>query len=56
MENPLRIAVPEVRRSDPDRVRADILGFCRAEMAVYEVPKIINFVDAIPLTPVGKID
>ena len=46
----------EAARLDPDKVQADILEFCRAEMAAYKVPKIIHIVDAIPLTPVGKID
>lgn len=47
---------PAAKQSDPDKIRADILTFCRAEMATYKVPKAINIVDAIPLTPVGKID
>lgn len=33
-----------------------ITEFCRANMAPYKIPKRIHFVDAIPLTPVGKID
>ena len=47
---------PEARRLGPDQVRAEILEFCRAEMAPYKVPKIIHLVDAIPLTAVGKVD
>ena len=47
---------PEAKRRDPDKIRADILEFCRAEMAAYKVPKVIHLVDAVPLTPVGKID
>ena len=47
---------PGARKLDPDKIRADILEFCRAEMAAYKVPKFIHLVDAIPLTPVGKID
>ena len=47
---------PEAKQSDPDKIRADILEFCRAEMAAYKVPKIIHLLDALPLTPVGKID
>ena len=47
---------PEAKQSDPDRIRADILEFCRAEMARYKVPKAIHLVDAIPLTAVGKIN
>ncbi len=47
---------PEARQLDPDKVRDDIIEFCRAEMAPYKVPKAIHIVDTIPLTPVGKID
>ena len=47
---------PEGRQLDPDQVRAEILEFCRVEMAPYKVPKIIHLVEAIPLTPVGKVD
>ena len=47
---------PDAKQLDPEQVRADILEFCRAEMAAYKVPKVIHLVDAIPLTGVGKID
>ena len=47
---------PEAKQLNPDKVRADILEFCRAEMSAYKVPKVIHLLDAIPLTPVGKID
>ena len=47
---------PEARQLGPDQVRAEILEFCRAEMAPYKVPKFIHLVDAIPLTAVGKVD
>lgn len=47
---------PDAKALDPDMVRDDILAFCRAEMTPYKVPKVINIIDAIPLTAVGKID
>ena len=47
---------PEAKDTDPEQIRADILEYCRAEMTPYKVPKVIHIVDAIPLTPVGKID
>ena len=47
---------PDAKQLDPDKIRADIFAFCRAEMAPYKVPEVIHLVDAIPLTPVGKID
>ena len=47
----------DAKQMDPsDKIRADILEFCQAEMAAYKVPKVIHIIDAIPLTPVGKID
>lgn len=47
---------PEGKQLDPDKVREDILAFCRTEMTAYKVPKIIHILDAIPLTAVGKVD
>ncbi len=39
-----------------DVVKEDIIKFARENCAPYEVPKIIEFVDELPLTSVGKID
>jgi long-chain acyl-CoA synthetase len=39
-----------------DALRDAIAAFCRETMAPYKVPKRIHVIDAIPLTPVGKID
>lgn len=47
---------PEFKHIDPDVIRAEVLEYCRIEMSAYKVPRFIHFVDAIPLTPVGKID
>ena len=47
---------PDAKHLDLDKVRENILEFCRAEMTAYKVPKVIHIVDAIPLTAVGKID
>ena len=33
-----------------------VIAFCRKNMSPYKVPKVIHFIDAIPLTAVGKID
>ena len=41
---------------DDGQVAGRILDWFRANMAPYKVPKHIHFVEAIPLTPVGKID
>lgn len=41
---------------DEDELRAEIIEYFAANMAVYKKPKVIHFVEAIPLTPIGKID
>lgn len=41
---------------DLDQLRIQLLDYCRASMSPYKVPKAIHFVDALPLTVVGKID
>jgi long-chain acyl-CoA synthetase len=37
-------------------VKDTILTFCQTSMAAFKVPKHIHIIEAIPLTPVGKID
>jgi len=39
-----------------DSLKENIRAYCRENMAPYKVPKIIEFIDAIPLTAVGKVD
>ncbi len=41
---------------DEEELRAELMAFCADNMAVYKKPKVIHFVAAIPLTPIGKID
>jgi acyl-CoA synthetase (AMP-forming)/AMP-acid ligase II len=43
----------EQSESDVER---DLLDFCRENLSPYKVPKIITFMDELPLTPVGKVD
>lgn len=47
---------PDAKGRDPEDIAKEIQEYCRANMAAYKVPKVIRVVDAIPLTPVGKID
>jgi long-chain acyl-CoA synthetase len=47
---------PESRDLGEGLIRERILAYCREHMAPYKVPKHIHFLDALPLTPVGKID
>ena len=42
--------------ADAGDAKDDIRTWMRANFAPYKVPKAIHIVDAIPLTPVGKID
>lgn len=47
---------PEYKDRDQDALRTELIAWIRENMAAYKVPKKIFFIDAIPLTPVGKID
>jgi acyl-CoA synthetase (AMP-forming)/AMP-acid ligase II len=42
-------------RSD-DEVREELTAFAREKLAPYKVPKVIEIVEAMPLTAVGKVD
>lgn len=46
----------QAKQRDADQVHQEILDFCRANLAKYKIPKVIHLLDAIPLTPVGKVD
>jgi len=49
-------AVVVVRGSHKGQVsEQDIVDWCRANMAVYKVPRIIQFVDALPKSGSGKV-
>jgi fatty-acyl-CoA synthase len=49
-------AVVVLRESHRDRVsEEDILGWCRANMAVYKAPRLVQFVDALPKSGSGKV-
>jgi long-chain acyl-CoA synthetase len=43
-----------VTEAEPPSV-AELRRFCRARLAAYKVPRIIEFQDAIPVSPLGKI-
>jgi len=46
---------PDSRESESE-LKEQLLSFCRENMSPYKVPREIFFIDAIPLTSVGKID
>ena len=47
---------PEFASQSEEESRDELIAYIRKNMAAYKVPKRIVFIDAIPLTPVGKID
>ena len=47
---------PNHKDRDEEELKSELTSWIRENMAAYKVPKKIIFVDAIPLTPVGKID
>ncbi|MCX6001738.1 MAG: AMP-binding protein [Chloroflexi bacterium] len=46
----------DAKGKDQEEIKKDILEHCKENLAPYKVPKIIEFIDAIPLTAVGKVD
>ena len=51
------IQVPAgAKGEEPASIEKDIIAFCKENMAPYKIPKIVEFVDEIPLTAVGKVD
>jgi long-chain acyl-CoA synthetase len=47
---------PAAKDRPEETLKQDILNFARENLSPYKVPKIIEFVDSLPLTPVGKVD
>jgi long-chain acyl-CoA synthetase len=47
---------PEYAGKDRETLAADITKFAKEKLTPYEVPKVIEFMDALPLTAVGKLD
>jgi len=44
-----------ILRQDASATTDELIGFCRQYIAGYKVPKSIVFVDALPMTPTGKV-
>jgi len=38
-----------------EELREDILRFLRSEIAVYKLPRLVDFVDELPRSPTGKL-
>ncbi|MEM9685235.1 MAG: AMP-binding protein [Pseudomonadota bacterium] len=52
----LRAVIALAPDADAETETEAILAHCRANLAKYKVPSVIDIVDDIPKTPVGKID
>lgn len=46
----------EYAKEDRESLRDSLLEYARDNLAPYKVPKLIEFVEKMPLTPVGKVD
>ena len=44
-----------VVKRDPDLTVAQVLAYCREYLTGYKLPKIVEFINALPKSPVGKI-
>ncbi len=59
VDEPLRGEVPRavvVPRPGADPDPRELRDHCRAQLALYQLPRIIEIWDAIPRTPAGKVD
>jgi len=48
--------VPEYAAKDRQAVKKEIEQYAKEKLSPYEVPKVIEFMDQLPLTAVGKLD
>jgi long-chain acyl-CoA synthetase len=46
----------EYKDKDKDALKKDIMRYAKEKLTPYEAPKVIEFMDEIPLTAVGKMD
>ncbi len=44
-----------VVKRDPDLTSAEVLEYCRRYLTGYKLPKIVEFIEELPKSPVGKI-
>ena len=45
-----------VRKRDSQLKSDELIGFCKARLSAYKVPKSVEFRDALPHTEVGKVN
>ncbi len=46
----------DAQAKDPEEIKKQIVEYCKENLAPYKVPKMIVFMEALPLTAVGKVD
>ncbi|AFM28016.1 long-chain-fatty-acid--CoA ligase [Desulfomonile tiedjei] len=51
-ETPMALVVPQAGCSLDEQ---QVLEFCQGKMARYKIPKTVKFMEALPLTPTGKV-
>ena len=44
-----------IRKTGADVSSSDLIAHCREHLAAYKVPRAVQFVDSVPMTPSGKI-
>jgi long-chain acyl-CoA synthetase len=44
-----------VVKRDPALTAAELVAYCRANLAAYKVPKQVEFRDRLPKSPIGKV-
>lgn len=50
------VVLKEKYRSDGARIEKELRDLCKSELPEYSLPSKYEFIDAMPLTAVGKID
>ena len=50
------VVLKQQYRSDGSRIEAELRELCKSELPEYSLPSKYEFIDAMPLTAVGKID
>jgi fatty-acyl-CoA synthase/long-chain acyl-CoA synthetase len=43
-------------KPNAEATEEELIEFCKQKLAKYEVPKMIEFVESLPLTPLGKVN
>jgi 2-aminobenzoate-CoA ligase len=54
-QNTKAIIVLKEGKSASDDLKQEIVDFCRDKIAVYKLPRIVEFADELPRTPAGKL-